>query len=80
MNGLCKTQSQSFQPFGLQRKCYLVSGRIRTTDKRRDMNSKSIYTCQNCDQLFCAECSNADDEDDFCSSKCQVEYEENSGC
>lgn len=42
------------------------------------MNSMSIYSCKNCDQLYCAECSNASCNEAYCSSRCQKEREEES--
>lgn len=35
------------------------------------MNFKSICTCQNCDQLYCAECSAAPHRWEFCSDECE---------
>jgi hypothetical protein len=37
------------------------------------MNSKSIYECLNCNQHFCAECSDAASPTDYCSDTCQIE-------
>jgi len=40
------------------------------------MNSRSIATCANCEQLYCLECSDADDYLRYCSEKCQREHEQ----
>ncbi len=38
------------------------------------MNSKSIFTCLNCDDRYCSECSDSSKWETFCSSKCQEKY------
>ena len=37
------------------------------------MNSKSIHTCENCGQLYCQECSDAEAWQKFCSKECEEE-------
>lgn len=39
------------------------------------MGNTSIYKCKNCDQMYCAECSENDNWIDFCSTECEKEYE-----
>lgn len=34
-------------------------------------NAKSIYTCLQCDDRYCSECSNSSKEMTFCSMECQ---------
>ena len=36
------------------------------------MNSKSIHTCESCNQLYCQECSDAKRLDAYCSQVCQA--------
>jgi len=38
------------------------------------MNSKSIATCEWCDQAYCQECTDAHDWKRFCSQECEVEH------
>lgn len=37
------------------------------------MNSKCIGTCENCDQAYCIECSDAEEYLRFCSKVCEWE-------
>lgn len=38
-------------------------------------NSKMLAKCENCNQDYCCECTNAEEWAKFCSRQCEEEYQ-----